>query len=107
MTESRNDRRPLDGRRITTTFRCLPSIRSNLQRAADVSGRSLGEEIERIIEAHYAALDTRTIIREEIRAALDDATVFVYRDAAAGMQSAASPHSLNQIHDRSALNGKQ
>lgn len=61
-----------DAKRPTMAFRMGSRLHERLIASAAVNERSLSEEIERILEAHFAAADQRTIIREEIRAAMDE-----------------------------------
>jgi hypothetical protein len=55
--ESRAARVPEKGRRATMTFRCLPDVQAQLQSAAEASGRSVSEEIERRLEASFNPVD--------------------------------------------------
>lgn len=56
--------------RVNAMFRMTEAMRERLAAAASASGFSMSEQIERIIEAHFAAADQRALIREEVRAAL-------------------------------------
>lgn len=71
MTVGRPRKAPEKGRRQNYTFRMSDQARDSVIESASRGGRSVSEELERIVEAHFAASDTRQIIREEIRAALD------------------------------------
>lgn len=61
---------PEGGRRHNAMFRMSETLRARLSASAEAEGRSLSEEIERRLEASFAAQDMRQIVREEIRAAL-------------------------------------
>lgn len=70
-----------DAKRPTMAFRMGSQLHERLIASAAANERSLSEEIERILEAHFTAADQRTLIREEVRAALAE------RDAAEAERS--------------------
>ena len=65
-------KRPEDGFRRNYTFRMSDRTRDEVFAAAAASQRSMSEEIERRVESASFTDDLRTLIREEIRAALSE-----------------------------------
>lgn len=56
--------------RVSMMVRIAPALRQRVEDNASISGRSLGQEIELLISQSLRDEELRTLIREEIRAAL-------------------------------------
>ncbi len=62
---------PEKGRRQNYTFRMSDETRDHVIDAAARSGRSMSEELERIVEAHFQRADTLALMQQAVRAALE------------------------------------
>lgn len=76
--EKRRGGRPLkdatDGRRPCVTFRWRPRMRDLIRAAAKANDHSVSEEIEKRLERSFANDEMRSIIREELAAAVPEMT---------------------------------
>lgn len=59
-----------EAKRAHINFRVAPTLKQRLESAANDAGVPLSHEVERRLQRSFEADDLRTIVREEVRAAV-------------------------------------
>ena len=103
-TSSRSDRVE-EGRRPTVTFRCRQRVKDALQAAASANDHSLSEEIEKRLERSFANDEMRSIIREELAAAVPEISGGPVNIDARGMDHETLTAALCRFHRETKIHG--